>query len=150
MRRDRAQQIRMAADIKLFAGQQFVHVGIAARAQEVVTSRAVRVNAIVHAIASYGCDRPQVRQAGPESIEDAHVRALQLLCPRRPEALARIVEIPRVEVDYLRSLYRNDATDLAGHDGQGVPRSHGEDNAIDERACLFLAADATVECRIRN
>jgi hypothetical protein len=70
--------------------------------------------------------------------------AVQLLRPGCPEPLARVVEIPGVEVDHLRPLNRDDSTDLPGHDGPRMARSDRDNDAIDECAPLRVLGDAAV------
>ena len=53
--------------------------------------------------------------------------ALQLPGAGRPEALARVVEVPGVEIDDLRTLDRDDAADLPGLDRPGVAGPDGHD-----------------------
>ena len=59
MRGDRAHQVGVAADVQLLTGQEFVDVGVAARAQQVVAAGAVRIEAVVHGVGGDGGHRPQ-------------------------------------------------------------------------------------------
>jgi hypothetical protein len=110
--RDGAHQVRVATDVQLFARQHLVNVRIAARAQQVMTSRAVLINAIADALSRHGGHRAQVRQTRPEPVEHPHMRAVQLLRASRPETFARVVEVPCVEVNDLRPFDGDDPANL--------------------------------------
>lgn len=55
---------------------------------------------------------------------------MQLPCPRRPEALARVVQVPDVEVAHLGAFGRGDADDVAGGDGPGAAGADGEGEGL--------------------
>src|SRR5205823_340975 len=71
--------------------------------------------------------RPQVGKARPEAVQRRHVGALDLAAASRPEALARILQIPEVEVTDLGSLDRHQPRHLAGAQGPGVAAADGDD-----------------------
>src|SRR5215470_2387311 len=135
----------MATDIQLFAGQHLVNVRIAARAQQVVASRAVFIDAIADTVTRYGRHRAQVRQTRPVPVEHSHMRAVQLLRASRPETFARVVEVPRVEVN---DLWPFDGYDPANLTCQHLPGSAGTDRnneAINESASFDLTAQSIVK-----
>ncbi len=73
-----------------------------------------------------GDQRPQVRQTRPQPIERGDVRPVQLARARGPEALARVVQVPDVEVADLGALRGRDAADVAGGDRPGAAGADGE------------------------
>ena len=66
--------------------------------------------------------RAQVGERRPEPVVGRDVRPVKLLRPRCPEALARVVEVPGVEVRHLGTLDGDDPAELAGADGPRAPR----------------------------
>ena len=56
---------------------------------------------------------PKIWQARPQSIVRGYVRVMQKPSACSPKPLARIVQIPHVEVTYLGTFDCNDAADLA-------------------------------------
>ena len=76
--------------------------------------------------------RAQVGERRPEPIVGRDVGPVKLLRPRCPEALARVVEVPGVEVGHLGPLDGDDPAQLAGADGPRAPRPDGHHEAVDE------------------
>ena len=115
VRRHRARQVRVAVEVEVLAGQQLVHVGVAARAQQVVHAAAVAVDAVAgQRVLGDGGHGAQVGQRRPEAVMGADVGLLQLARARGPHAFARVVQVPHVEVRHLRAFQRDDAEHVAG------------------------------------
>ena len=73
----RAGQVGVAVVVKILAGEHFVHIGIAAGAEQIVQSTAMFVDAIVsQAVVGDGHQRSQKRQVRPEPVMGADVCAL--------------------------------------------------------------------------
>ena len=135
----------MAAEVEVFSVEHLVHVGVAARAEQIVAARAIRVAAVSDRVVGDRDHRPEVGQAGPEPIVGGDVRAVELLGPGGPESLAGIAEIPGVEVRHLGSLHRHDAEELAGPNRPRAAGAHRHDEALDQRAGVGLPRQPIVE-----
>src|SRR5439155_2215711 len=117
---------------------------IATRAEQIMTASAVRCRRGRQRIVGEGQDRSEVGEARPETLAGGHVRALELTGARSPEPLARILQIPRVEVAHLRSLERDDATQLALLHGPRAARADRHGDLLRQRAPGRLA-EAAIE-----
>src|SRR5215212_5732568 len=113
-------QVRMTVEVERLAHQELRHIGIAACAKKIVATTAVFVFPILYGLPGDRQHRSQIGQHRPEPVEVGEVSALELTGARRPEALTRILQIPGVEIDDLRPLDRNYATDLPGSHRPGV------------------------------
>src|SRR5207247_3868871 len=134
----------VAAEVELLAlVEELVHVGIAAGAEQVVAATAVRVAAVLEAVADRQ-HRPEVRQARPEPVERREMRPMKLARARGPEALPWISQAPDVEVRHLRPLHGHDAEELTGTHGPRPARAPGDDEPLDEAAPARLARAASV------
>src|SRR6266567_606489 len=142
---DRAHQVGMAAEIEVLSVEHLVNVGVASRAEQVVAARAVRVAAVPDRVVGDREHRPEVGQGGPEPVVGGDVRAMELLGPRGPEALAGVAETPGVEVRDLGPLHGHDAEQLAGTHRPGATGAHRHDEALDQRAGCDLAGQPVVE-----
>src|ERR1041385_8163964 len=106
---------------------------------------AIFVDAIVYAVADDCCHRTQVRQARPEAIEQLHVRVVQLFRPGSPEALAWIVEVPRIEIDHLWPFNGNDAADLTGFYRPRLSGPCGNNKLLENRPFFRSGCEPAVE-----
>jgi hypothetical protein len=95
--------------VEVFSVQDLVYVWIAARPQQVVATGAVFVDLVVDGVVGDGNHRPEIRQAGPQSIKSRNVSPMQLLGAGRPEPFSGIVKAPGVEVGHLWPFHHNDA-----------------------------------------
>ncbi len=138
----------MAAHVPLLAVEQLVHVRIAAGAEQIVAAGAVGVAAVLHGVGGDREHRAQVRQARPQPIEGGHVRLVELARARGPEALARVGQVPDVEVRHLRALDRHDAEDLARPHRPRPSRAARDDEALDQVALAALRRQARVEVAV--
>src|SRR5712691_3530675 len=145
--RDRAGQVVVAGQVELGGVLQLVQVRIAPGAQQVVAASPRRRRRARQRVVGEGQDRPEIGQARPQTLAGGHVRALELTRARRPEALARVVKVPRVEVADLRPLEGHDATEPALADGPRPAGPDGNDDRLDPRAAARLA-EALIEGEI--
>ncbi|MNF82129.1 hypothetical protein D3C84_644280 [compost metagenome] len=142
----RACQVGMTVMMKVLAGEHFVHIGIAAGTQQVVQAAAMFIDTISgEAVISNGHQRPQKRQVRPEPVVSADVRALQLPGPRRPQAFARIVGVPHIEVPHLRPDRRGDAKHMPGRDRPGTTGANRHFERLDQGAPVLRVANPLVE-----
>ena len=101
--------------VKVFAGQQFIHIGIAAGAQQIVHPPAVFINAIVRqCVGGNGGDRAHKRQVRPQAIKGGQMGALQLAGARHPHPLAWVMAVPDIQIAHLRAFRRGDAEQMPG------------------------------------
>src|SRR5262249_16538568 len=145
IRRHRPHEIGVAAEIEVLAVEHLVDVGIAARAEEIVAAGAVFVAAVADGVVGDGEHGPEIGQAGPEPIVGGDMRSVELLGPGRPEPLARIAEVPHVEVGDLRPLHGHDAEELAGAHRPRLAPALGDDESLDGGASLCALGEAVVE-----
>jgi hypothetical protein len=138
-------EVRMAAHLPLGTGQELVHIGIAARPQQVMAPGPVCINAVVDAVANDRRHRAQVRQTGPEAVKHAHVRTLQLLGTGCSEALAWVVQMPEIYVANLRPRYGHNAADVSGRDGPRFARPDRHHQLLDQRPSGDLVAKTPIE-----
>src|SRR5206468_4625124 len=82
---------------------------------------------------------------GPESIQYSHVRVVQLLCPRSPESLTGIVQVPCIEIHHLRTLDRNDPADLTGFQRPCLSRPYRNNELLDDRSVVGRTAETSIE-----
>ena len=83
-------------------GEDGVDVGVAARPQQVVDPPAVLVDAVpCQRVVDDGGQRSHVGQARPQPVVGAHVRGVKLPCARGPEALARVMGVPDIQVAWV-------------------------------------------------
>src|SRR6266851_54225 len=140
VRRHGAHKVGVAAVVEIVAGQHAIDVRVAARAQKVVDAPAIVVDAVAgQAVGGDGRHWPQIGQGRPQAVEHRHVRGLELAGARGPQPLARIVEIPQVEVADLRSLDRDDAKDVARRHFPGPASTDRDDEGFHQAAthCVF-------------
>ena len=72
-----AGQVGVAVVVKIFAGEHFVHIGIAAGAEQIVQSTAMFINPVARqAVIGDSHQWPQKRQVRPEPVMGADVCAL--------------------------------------------------------------------------
>jgi hypothetical protein len=147
-RRHRAHEVAVAAQIELLAVQELVHVRVAPRAEQIVAAAAVLIAAVLDAVCRHRQHRSQIRQARPEPVERREMRLMELAGARRPEALARVGEIPHVQVGHLRPLDGDDAEDLARAHRPRAARPAGDDEPVDQGAPSGLAGQSPVELAI--
>lgn len=141
--------VRLVIGAAAAATEQGIDVRIAAGAEQVVHAAAVRgaKNAVhVHptipiptaprlqAVGDDGHHRPQVRQTAPQPVAHRDVAGVQLARAGGPEALARIVRRPEVEVGDLGAARGGEAQDLAGGDAPGVAGARRERVGVGEGA----------------
>ena len=115
-----SRQVVVTGHVVVAVVEQLVEIRVASRPEQVVAPPAVRRRSRRQSVVGDRRHRSQVRQARPQAVERGHVRALDLPRPRRPEPLARIVEVPQVEVAHLRAFDRQQADDGAGSHGPRV------------------------------
>ena len=90
--RESARQIRMAAVIIIAAAQHSVGIGVAARTDNVVNTRAIFVPAIpAERIVADGRHGPEIRHGAPQPIAGADVRRMKRARFPAEEALGEIV-----------------------------------------------------------
>ena len=144
--RHRARQVRVAVEVEVLAGQQLVHVGVAARAQQVVHAAAVAVDAVAgQRVLGDGGHGAQVGQRRPEAVMGADVGLLQLARARGPHAFARVVQVPHVEVRHLRAFQRDDAEHVAGRHLPGEAAADRHHVRFDQLALRRIGDQGTVE-----
>src|SRR5262245_10395247 len=131
---DGPDEVRVAAEVELLAVQELVHVGITARAEEIVAPGAVPVDAIPDGVGGDGQERPQIGETRPQPVERGEMRLMELARARGPEALARVGEAPHVEVGHLGALDGDDTKDLSRANRPRAARPARRDEALDERA----------------
>ncbi len=141
----RTGQVRVAAKVELVAVEQLVNIRVAARPEEIVAPRAIRVDAVVNGFVDDRRHRTQKRQARPETIEGRHMRGMQLLGSAGPETFAGIVKIPQVEVRDLRSLRQRDPADLACGHNPRFSRALRHDDVLFERPSVDALAEWSVD-----
>src|SRR5438128_391587 len=103
---------------------------------------AVRAPAPLRQVAA-GAGRDRAQQ-----VEGRDVRALQLPRARGPEALARVVEVPEVQVAHLRSLDRHYAHHRSRLHGPRVATADGDDVLVRAPALRHRFRHALVELAI--
>src|SRR5580704_71746 len=146
VRRHGAHEVGMATVVEILPGQHAIYVRIAARAQKVVDAPAIVVDAVAgEAVGRDGRHRPQMGQGRPQAVEHRHVRRLELAGARSPQPLARIVEIPQVEIADLRALDRDDAKDMARRHFPGPAGADRDDEGLDEAATRGVFRDPPIE-----
>src|SRR6267154_1502481 len=107
---------------------------------------AVFVDAVAgEAVGGNGRHRPQIGQGRPQAVEHRDVRGLELAGARRPQSLARIVEVPQVEVADLRALDRDNAKDVARRHLPGPAGADRDDEGLDQAAARRLFGDPPIE-----
>ena len=149
-RRDRPDQVRVAAEVELLSRQELGDVGIAARSEEVVAAPAVGIDPVLERVVRDRRHRTQIGERRPEAIVGRDVSPMKLLRPRCPEALARVVEVPGVEVRHLGTLDGDDPAQLAGADGPRASRPDRYHEAVDEGPRGGLAGEAVVEGAVHD
>ncbi|MCY1202475.1 hypothetical protein D9M72_139630 [compost metagenome] len=133
-------------EVEILARQQLVDVGIAAGAQQVVDPAAVAVRAVAgQRVVGDGHHGAQIRQRGPDAVVRADVGLLELPRAGSPHALARIVQVPHIEVRHLRAFQRDDAENMAGGNLPGVAAADGNDVRFDELALRRVGDQRPVE-----
>ena len=120
----------MAVEIKGLAHEELGDVGIAARSEKIVAAPTIVVDPVLNCLPCDGQHRPQIGKDRPEPVVVGEVAAFQLPGAGCPEALSRVVQVPGIEIDDLRPLDRNDATDLPGPHRPGVPGPDRHDVAV--------------------
>ena len=107
---------------------------------------AVFVHAIIgEAVVGNRYQRPQIRQGRPQAVVGADMRSLQLAGPGGPEAFARIVQIPDIEVADLWSLDGHDTEYVARGYAPSASGTDRDDEALDESARVLALRDALIE-----
>lgn len=88
-------------EVVLRPRQHGVDVRVAACAQQVVHAAAILVLAIPReAVGDDGDERPHVGEIGPEAVVGGDVGGVKLAGTAGPEAFARVVAVPDVEIAF--------------------------------------------------
>src|SRR6266851_803971 len=107
---------------------------------------AIVVDAIAgETVGGDGRHRPQIGQCRPQAVEHRHVSGLELAGARGPQSLARIVEVPQVEIADLRALDRDDAKDVTRRYLPGPAGADRDDEGLDQTAARRLFRDPPIE-----
>src|SRR5438552_3444468 len=125
--------------------EELVDVGVAARAQQVVTTGTVLVQAVVERVGDNRRQRPQKWQVRPKTIPGRDVRPVELTRSRSPKSLARVVLVPDVQIEHLRALDDRETDDAPGSGGPGTTASHRDHLRLQQRAAADLATDRPVQ-----
>src|SRR5882757_19662 len=146
VRRHGAHEIGMAAVVEIVAGEHAIYVRFAARPQKVVDAPAIIVDAVTgEAVGGDGRHRPQIGQGRPQAVEHRHVRGLELAGARRPQSLARIVEVPQVEIADLRPFDRDNAKDVTCRHFPGPAGADRDDEGLDQAAARRVFRDPLIK-----
>ena len=111
-----------------------VGVGVAARADDVVDARAVRVEAVpVERVVGDRRHRPQIGERAPEAVAPAHMGRVERARLAAEKAFGEIGGVPQVEVADLRPLDADDAKEMPGRDIERPPLAWRDDRLADLR-----------------
>jgi hypothetical protein len=143
--KDGAGEVGVAVEIERFPGEQLRDIGVAAGPEQIVAAPAVRVFAVLDRLAGDGQHRAQVGEDGPEAVAVGQVRTFQLLGAGGPEALPWVVQVPRVEIDDLRSFDGDDAAYLPRLHRPGVAGADGDGMTMSQGTAICFFGDAFVE-----
>lgn len=98
----------------LATAQHRIDVGIAPRAEQIMTAAAHLVDAVVgERVANDGAQRSEIRQRRPKPVADGDVRGMQLAGACGPETFSWVVQIPEVEIADLRAVWRGESKYLS-------------------------------------
>ena len=120
LRGKRAGEVRVTAVMILAAAEEKVGVGIAARADDVMHTGAVLVEAVpVERIVGDGRHRPERGERAPQPVAGADMGRVQGAGLAAEEAFGQVAPVPEIEVAGLWALAANDAKEVARRHGEG-------------------------------